>query len=984
MKKRSVAIHVVGMALVAGTLIALNVVTLQYKGLITTHFNQTSYKIETSELDKDLDTEYYKKDFETEAELEEYNGNVCKEIESEGLVLLKNNNNTLPLAKNSKVSLFSVSSVDLVLGGTGSGSVDTDKALNFKEALEDEGFEVNSTLWDFYTSKHNDGYTRSSPNWRGGNFAIKEVPWADVNNACASSFNEYSDAAIVVLSRSGGEGSDLTAHDFAETMGVNGNSGSYLELSKEETDMLDALNQKFGKIVVLINANNTMELGALDKYDNVKAVMWVGGLGQTGVSAVAEALNGTINPSGRLVDTYAYDVSTAPAAVNAGSNFWIDNKPTNAGYVNEADQYILYQEGIYVGYRYYETRYEDAVMGAANVGNYDYSTEVLYPFGYGLSYTTFEQSNFKFEQDGDTFKLTCTVTNTGDVAGKDVVQAYFQSPYTDYDKTNLVEKSSVELGAFYKTGLLEPGASEEVTLTIDKSDLTSYDYTKAKTYILDAGEYYFTIADNVHEAVNNILAKKGYETSDGMTSAGNENFVGTYLNTTLDTTTYSKDSKTNKEITNLFDDCSITYYDEYKDVKYLTRNDWSGTFPKAFADSVDDKGEYHITFPDELIADLAPKYDEDEGDYTMPKLDQFSEITLAKMIGASYDDTKWTELLDSMSWDTLQTIVRMGGYGTPVIGQINKPATVEKDGPAGISATLIGGSKGMAYPTEVVIASTWNKDLAEKYGVAVGNDAFFANVQGWYAPAMNTHRNAYAGRNFEYYSEDPLISGEMGAATVKGAASKGLFAYVKHFALNDTEGVIDELRGIKGSKDGIATFFNEQAAREIYLKPFEKTVKEGKNTAMMNAFNRVGTTWCGASKNLLTGLLREEWGFEGTIITDMAGLESYMDIKAGLQAGTNMWMNTKETMFSLDAYKNDPQIVTYMRNSAHNVLYTVANSAAMNGLGPNSTVVAVLPEWICWMIALDVVVGVGIIAWAGLIIYFQLRKKNVEDKEINN
>lgn len=972
MKKTSLIAQGVGIALITGTLIALNVVTLNYKGLISAHFNQRTYEVIKGK--DEGDTERYKSDFKTEEELNEYNGNIAEEIEAEGMVLLKNEDNSLPL-KGSNISLFSVSTVDLVLGGTGSGSVDTDKADSLKTALTNQGFNVNSTLWDFYTSKSKD-YKRSSPNWRGGKFAINEVPWADVEANCGSSFDSYNDAAVVVLSRSGGEGSDLTAQNFAETMSVEGNSGHYLELSKEEYDMLTAVNKKFSNIVVIINANNPLELKMLDNFENVKSQLWVGGLGQTGVRALAKALKGTVVPSGRLVDTYVVDNLKSPAVQNAGANFWIDNSPSSTSWANEADQYVVEAEGIYVGYRYYETRYEDTVLGVSNNTGFDYASEVIYPFGYGLSYTNFSYSNFQAKEDGDNFILSVNVTNTGSTySGKEVVEAYISVPYTQYDKGNLVEKSSIELAGFAKTAVLAPGASEKVSISIPKSELTSYDYKTAKTYILDEGDYHFTIAKNAHEAINNVLAKKGKKVSDGMTSDGDAGFVYTWTNGKFDSTSYSKDSNTGADVTNHLDDCSITWYDEYKDFKYLTRQDWNGTFPTAFADSTDEKGEKHITFPQKLIDDLAPRFVDKASDYTMPETGKDTPFNLASMIGKDYDDPAWDELLNSLTVDQMFEIVRNGGYGTPEMSALGKPATVEKDGPAGISATLIGGSKGMAYPTEVVIASTWNVDLAKKFGIAVGNDAMFADVQGWYAPAMNIHRTPFSGRNFEYYSEDGFISGKMGAATVEGAYEKGLVTYIKHFAFNDTEGVIDELQGIKGSKDGISTFFNEQAAREIYLRSFEMSIKEGKATALMNAFNRAGTQWCGGSVELETYILTDEWGFTGNIITDMAGLEAYMDIRSGLMAGTDLWMNTSATKFVLDSYKSNAQIVTYARNASHDVLFSFANSVAMNGVGADSKIISVLPAWIKWMIALDVVVGVLELGWIGALVFFSLKDK---------
>ncbi len=971
------------MAATAGALAFGDYEAVTWNTIISRYFDQDTYTIKKV-ADDEVSSEYFKNDFKSESELNAHNAQVSQKIEEEGMVLLKNEGNALPLKKGAKLSCFSVSSVDMVYGGTGSGSIDTSTAPTLKDALTKSGFEVNPTLWDFYKGKNAEGYKRSSPNWRGGQFSIKEVPWNDVNAAAGASFENYQDAAVVVIARSGGEGSDLTAQNFGETKGVDGNVGSYLELSKEEKDMLDAVNAKFEKVIVLVNANNALELGWLNSYSHIKAALWVGGVGQTGMYAIGEALAGNINPSGRLVDTYAYDANSAPAAVNAGANFWIQNKPTSAAYVDQADQYAMYAEGIYVGYRYYETRYEDKVLARNNVGDYDYASTVLYPFGHGLSYTNFEYSDFKVTRDGSKgFNVTLNVKNTGDVAGKHAVEIYGQSPYTDYDIQNNIEKSSLELIGFTKTSLLEPGKSETVTVNVDKELFASYDYTGAKTYVLDKGDYYISVGENAHEALNNILASKGKGVADGLTKEGNSSLTYKWTNDTLDTKTYSKDAKTGVEVTNQFQDADIKHYDDGKDFKYLSRNDWNGTYPKAFADTTDEKGEKYKTFSQKVIDDLAPHYNEEKEHYEMPKTATKTKdgLNLATLIGEDYDSDAWNDFLDNLSAESMLKTVRMGGYGNPANPDLNVPATTAKDGPAGISATLIGGSKGMAYPTEVVIASTWNENLAKELGVAVGNDAMFANVQAWYAPAMNIHRTAYAGRNFEYYSEDGLLSGKIGAATVKGAESKGLICYVKHFALNDGEGVIDATNNIKGSKDGLVTFANEQAIREIYLKPFKYAVEEGGCAGIMNAFNRIGTTWCGHHVNLQQNVLRGEWGFKGCIITDNAGLPAYMSIKEGLQAGTDLWMNNNESRYLIEGYDSDPQIMTYLRNSAHHVLYSIANSVAMNGLSKNTIIVPVIPAWGYWVIALNVVV---VLLDAAGIVWVILRGKKMKKESENN
>jgi beta-glucosidase len=502
---------------------------------------------------------------------------------------------------------------------------------------------------------------------------------------------------------------------------------------------------------------------------------------------------------------------------------------------------------------------------------------------------------------------------------------------------------------------------------------------------MDKGTYYLATGKNAHDALNNILAAKGKTTDNGMDAAGDKNLTYNWEENFSDTK-YAEDSTTGTKITNQFDAANIQSFSDGASVNYLSRSNWTGTYPTAFADSTDEKGEKYKTFSQAFIDSLAPQYTEDKESYEMPTFaasaaTSETSLNLATLIGVDYDSEAWDDFLDQVTAADMLYTVRMGGYGNPENTNLNVPATTAKDGPAGISSTLIGGSKGMAYPTEVVIASTYNVDLAKEMGVAVGNDAMFANVQAWYAPAMNIHRTAYSGRNFEYYSEDGYISGKMGAATVAGAQSKGLYTYIKHFAMNDYEGVIDghDDVGIKGSKDGVSTFNNEQAIREIYLKSFEYAVKEGGAMGVMNAFNRIGTTWCGHHYNLQQNVLRGEWGFVGCIITDNAGLEAYMNIKAGLQAGTDLWMNSSESRYIIEGYDSDPQLMTYLRRATHNTLYAIANSAAMNGLSSSTKIVSIMPAWQVWLILLNVVVGLA--ACAGVVSIILRWRKESEETE---
>ena len=569
---------------------------------------------------------------------------VCQTIEEEGMVLLKNEDG-LPLKEGAKVSLLGQDSVDFVYGGSGSGSVDTSQALNLKKAMEASGFEVNETLWDFYDSGAGKDYRKSVPDETGaGEFAVNEVPASVYTDDVKDSFKDYNDAAIVCIGRSGGESADIPTEPLASGY-------KYLELDQDERDMLTMACQNFDNVVVLVNANNAMELGFLndEAYKNVKACVWVGGVGQEGIKAVAEALAGKTNFSGHLADTYAYDSQSAPSIENIG-DFTITNSDVTNG-----NKYTVYSEGIYVGYRYYETRYEDAVMGSGNAGDYDYTSTVQFPFGYGLSYTDFKWSDYSVEDKGDTYEVSVTVKNTGDVAGKDVVEVYMQSPYTDYDKENSIEKSAVELVGFTKTDSIEPGKDQTVTVSVDKEVMKAYDAANAKTYVVDAGDYYFTAASDAHEALNNILAAKGYTTENGMDADGNADMTYKTTVDTLDTTTYAKSTETGNDITNQFADVDIRYYDD--SFAYLTRSDWSGSFPSTYADG-------NMTASDALLSDLQWDRSDDvvNDGSAMPEFEQDSDKKVSDAKDASYDDEIWSELVSELSADRAMQLVRQGGY----------------------------------------------------------------------------------------------------------------------------------------------------------------------------------------------------------------------------------------------------------------------------------------------------------------------------------
>lgn len=935
----SVMIAIVVVAVMIGNYFALT-----YSSIVSSFLGQDTYRmVQTG--DSTEDSEYFSKEYATSEEFAQASTELAGLIQEEGMVLLKNDNNCLPLGENQRVSLFSESSVDLIYGGTGSGAIDTSTVPTLKEAFESIGYTVNPTLWDFYLGNH-EQYTRTIPsNLPNVDHAyfVNECPISEYPQEVTDSYSEYNDAAIVVISRSGGEGLDLITDSSAP-------DGNYLELTQEELDLLDMLqnNDTFDKIVVLLNVCNPLELGFLNDYPKIQACLWIGNLGQCGIESMVKAFNGEVNPSGRLVDTYAYDAFSAPAMQNFGeSNVFLngDEVPALSGLYGDepGNIYVTYAEGIYVGYKYYETRYEDVVLGQGNAGNFNYAAEVAYPFGYGLSYTTFSYSNYRVVENADSFTATVDVTNTGSVAGKDVVQIYMQSPYTDYDRANGVEKASVQLVGFDKTEELAPGATETVTIEIDKSLMKAYDANGAKTYIVDAGDYYFAFGTNAHDALNNILAAKGMTVDNGMTADGNAAFTYRYTQASLDTTTYAT-SETGYAITNRFDDADLGYYEGSVDggMTYLSRSDWTGTFPQQVL----------VTATPQMIEEMTKTGIDEDLNAVMPTTGAENGLSLISMRGLDYDDPQWEPLLDQVTVDEMYNLVRVGGYGTAAVESVGKPATTDRDGPQGISGT-IGTTSGIgvssvSYSGEIVMASSWNRDLLRRIGEMVGEAGLQMNVIGWYAPAMNIHRTPFSGRNFEYYSEDSFLSGALAAEEVSGAQSKGVFCYVKHFALNDQD----------AHRYGLSTYANEQAIREIYLYPFEQAIVEGGATAVMTSYNRIGTRWSAANYNLLTEVLRNEWGFHGTVLTDWASMD-YMDLGIGLQAGNNQWLNTNNDLYTVSGYKDNATLVTALREATHNILYTAVNSAAMNGIDANTRIEKIIPAWQYWLLALDVVVLLG-------------------------
>lgn len=940
----SVAMYAIAIILAAATAIG-NVYANKYSDLISVYFNQPTSKV-VSAINET--TEHFTSDYASDDEREQALADMGTTILREGVTLLKNENGTLPLEATSKISVFGQDSVDSVYGGGGAGSIDTSKAQSLMDAFEQAGFDVNPTLTEFYTTGAGKDYRKTSTDAYGkGTFAVNEVPASAYTDDVEKSFASYNDAAIVVIGRSGSESQDLPTDKLASGY-------TYLQLDDDERAMLKMASDNFDKVVVLLNTQNPMELADLED-DSIDAVMWIGSLGQTGAGGVAEALNGTVNPSGHLPDTYAYDLKSAPSSANFGSYAIVN------GTDRFTSSYMAYAEGIYVGYRYYETRYEDVVLGNEARSNYDYTKQVAYPFGYGLSYTDFTWSDYSMKKADGGFDISVKVTNTGKTAGKDVVQLYMQSPYTDYDKANGIEKASVELVGYAKTDTLKAGASETVTVHVDQESMKTYDSAGEGTYIMDAGDYYLAAGTDAHNALNNILAAKGKTTADGMTENGNAALAAKHTVHSQDNTTYAKSAATDEKISNQFDDVDLTTYDN--SFTYLSRSDWTGSWPATYADG---KWTASQKFLDALTIDTAQSEPEQK-----PTTDtdnpSYGKLNASMLMDTDYADESWSALIGQMSVKELDQLVRIGGYATKSVSSTQLPATTDKDGPAGISSTLVGGESGMGYPSEIVIAATWNSDLAESFGKAIGEDSLALKVAVWYGPACNIHRNPYGGRAFEYFSEDSYLSGAMCAKVVAGAGSKGVVSTVKHFALNDQE----------TNRMGGAIFANEQTIRQLYLRPFEMSVRDGGATAMMASMNRIGSRWTGGHKGLMTNTLRGEWGFNGFVVTDQASYSvfAYEDLREGLEAGTDLWLNTDAGLWKLPDDDMTDGVIANMQRAAHNISYAISRSNAMNGLSANSKIVKVTPLWRWGVYALDGVVTVGAVALIAIATLQILRRR---------
>ena len=858
---------------------------------------------------------------------------VAEEIMEDGIVLLKNES-LLPLNETKKLNIFGWESINPAYGGAGSGGInDLYDIVSLNQGLENAGFSINQELVDFY---NNYGADNPEMSIQKQSWTLPEPPVDTYSDELIKSAKEYSDVAVVVLSRKAGEGHNDIPMDVRKAAYDNNSDEyddfpegeHYLQLSQTERDMVDMVCSNFDNVIVVYNGANQFELGFADEYPQIKSVVWCPGTGNVGFNALGKVFSGEVNPSGKTPDTFVYDMTTAPWWNNAEKTEYTNLadmavEGMNAGTAQVyAPAFTNYVEGIYVGYKYYET--------AAQEGAIDYDKTVQYPFGYGLSYTEFEQKMGELEEKDRQISVDVEVTNTGDVAGKDVVEVYYKPPYTNGG----IEKSSANLIEFAKTDLLQPGESQTVTVTFSIEDMASYDENNAKAYVLEKGDYVISINSDSHT----VLDQKTYTADKDVVYKGE-----------------NKRASDDTAATNVFEDAK-------GDITYLSRADHFANYEEATAAPASAElgepyvSEYHLNSNFDKTTYLN---DED----VMPTTGADNGLTLADMRDADYDDPRWEKLLDQLTVDEMANMIAMAGYQTAAMDSVGKVATLDFDGPAAINNNFTGvGSIG--FPIEVVVASTWNKGLAQAWGECMGKISQEMGAEGWYAPGMNTHRTAFGARNYEYFSEDGVLAGNMGAKAVEGARKYGVYSYIKHFALYE------------GNAKMVSVWSNEQAIREIYLKPFEISVKQGGANAVMVSWSFLGDKWTGESSNLMNTVLRDEWGFRGMALTDFFrnNGHGFMNADAALANGVDVMLSTFNGEENNVANPEHPTSVLQMRNACKNVMYTVVSSWAYDGEHEETG----MENWKKAGIGIDIVIALFMAGMEVLVIRGYKKRKNAE------
>lgn len=858
---------------------------------------------------------------------------VAEEIMEDGIVLLKNES-LLPLNETKKLNIFGWESINPAYGGAGSGGInDLYDIVSLNQGLENAGFSINQELVDFY---NNYGADNPEMSIQKQSWTLPEPPVDTYSDELIKSAKEYSDVAVVVLSRKAGEGHNDIPMDVRKAAYDNNSDEyddfpegeHYLQLSQTERDMVDMVCSNFDNVIVVYNGANQFELGFADEYPQIKSVVWCPGTGNVGFNALGKVFSGEVNPSGKTPDTFVYDMTTAPWWNNAEKTEYTNLadmavEGMNAGTAQVyAPAFTNYVEGIYVGYKYYET--------AAQEGAIDYDKTVQYPFGYGLSYTEFEQKMGELKEKDGQISVDVEVTNTGDVAGKDVVEVYYKPPYTNGG----IEKSSSNLIEFAKTDLLQPGESQTVTVTFSIEDMASYDENNAKAYVLEKGDYVISINSDSHTA----LDQKTYTADKDVVYKGE-----------------NKRASDDTAATNVFEDAK-------GDVTYLSRADHFANYEEATAAPASAElgepyvSEYHLNSNFDKTTYLNDKD-------VMPTTGADNGLTLADMRDADYDDPRWEKLLDQLTVDEMANMIAMAGYQTAAMDSVGKVATLDFDGPAAINNNFTGvGSIG--FPIEVVVASTWNKGLAQAWGECMGKISQEMGAEGWYAPGMNTHRTAFGARNYEYFSEDGVLAGNMGAKAVEGARKYGVYSYIKHFALYE------------GNAKMVSVWSNEQAIREIYLKPFEISVKQGGANAVMVSWSFLGDKWTGESSNLMNTVLRDEWGFRGMALTDFFrnNGHGFMNADAALANGVDAMLSTFNGEENNVANPEHPTAVLQMRNACKNVMYTVVSSWAYDGEHEETG----MENWKKAGIGIDIVMALFMAGMEVLVIRGYKKRKNAE------
>lgn len=1031
-----------GLTILSSFFLAASVTTaliMEYYRDPLDEFTDSKSSTIVTEKSEDGESDYnFKSEFKTAKEaFDGFKEFALKEAE-ETNVLLKNENNTLPLTQEKpKVTLFGLRSYATVYGNNGGSTPDkaTIDSGNTATEVFQKYFDVNPEMLEAYENYCNTltwgggGFGAASPSYKELNdqsgktiFELSPKELATYNANYASEFDNYSDASIVILGRPGGESYNYYKQNCLSDSDNPTTTGNYLGLSAEEKEIIELAKDTSDKVIVLINSTQVMEFKELTLDEDIDAIMWIGYPGPYGLYKVCETLLGDVNPSGHLGDTFATNAAASPALQSFANIPW-----TNADSFSKdanVNSYLVEAEGIYTGYRYYETRYYDAIFNKGNAktakagtwtnldgslattdGTWSYQNEVNYPFGYGLSYTTFEQKLDSVEILGNKKEATVKVSvkNTGSVAGKSVIQLYAQTPYTDYDKQYDVEKSAIQLLDFEKTKLLEPGESVQITMHVDLSNIASYDSKGAKTYITDAGDYYLAIGESSHDALNNILAKQGKTVEDGMTADGNADLVYQWNWGSFDKDTFSV-SSTGVEITNHLSEgdysMDLNSFEGYEDtVTYLSRSDWNGTFPTDYA-GLEATGRLATLLANDFI-ELSTNDDTSEYVWGVD-----NGLTLNDFKGADWNDPRWGDLVDQVTIDEFLSFASNAFHNIAPIESVGYVGNQADDGPGGSDSHTFkdGQFEGTPWadaeeysdfgtrvaPSQQNLAYSWNKELAFENGeIIIGETSLIFNLPIIIGPGMNLHRHGYNGRGGEYYSEDPILSGYIGSASVQGAQSKGVLVNIKHAAFNDQE----------VNRSGVATFMSEQKARELELRNLQQAF-EGKGkpasfydneeyddtyttgaSGVMTSYNRIGAVASSANRGVTVDIMRNEWGFKGYNVTDFTGVSIKAAPKESILAGTTAFCGFGSASGSVaeywkgDVLSKDEDMCAAIKNNIKYILFSLANSNALNGVNSTTKRVELMTGWRATYISMLTVFSATTLTTAALFVVSYLRER---------